>query len=86
MRMDNRLLEEINNKIKELLSTSPAADMQKNMRALLQANFAKLDLVTREEFDVQRQVLARAREKIAKLEAQLAALERASKPGSTAGP
>ena len=73
--MDNRILEEINNKIKELFSNTPAADVQNNLRALLQANFAKLDLVSREEFDVQRAVLTRAREKITQLEACLASLE-----------
>ena len=60
----------------ELLANTPAADVQKNLRALLQAQFAKLDLVTREEFDVQRAVLLRAREKITQLEERLAALER----------
>ena len=74
--MDNRVLDEINNKIKALLENTPAADVQKNLRALLQSQFAKLDLVTREEFDVQRAVLLRAREKITQLEARLAALER----------
>jgi ubiquinone biosynthesis accessory factor UbiK len=74
--MDNRVLDEISKKINELLANTPAADVQKNLRALLQANFAKLDLVTREEFDVQRSVLLRAREKIAQLEERLAALER----------
>ncbi len=74
--MDNRVLDEISKKINELLSNTPAADVQKNLRALLQAQFAKLDLVTREEFDVQRAVLLRAREKIAQLEARLAELER----------
>lgn len=73
--MDNRILEEINNKIKELFSNTPAADVQNNLRALLQANFAKLDLVSREEFDVQRAVLTRAREKITQLEARLASME-----------
>ena len=55
--------------------------MQKNLRALLQTNFAKLDLVAREEFDVQREVLVRAREKILQLEARVAELERAQRPG-----
>lgn len=73
--MDNRVLDEINQKIRELLANTPAADLQKNLRALLQSTFARLDLVTREEFDVQRQVLARAREKITALEAQVKALE-----------
>ena len=74
--MDNRVLDEIDKKINELFEKTPAADVQKNVRALLQSTFAKLDLVTREEFDVQRTVLARAREKIAQLEARLAELER----------
>jgi BMFP domain-containing protein YqiC len=74
--MDNRVLDEISKKINELLANTPAADVQKNLRAMLQANFAKLDLVTREEFDVQRSVLLRAREKIAQLEERLAELER----------
>lgn len=50
-------------------------DLQKNVRAALQGAFARLDLVTREEFDVQAQVLARTREKLEALEAQVAALE-----------
>ena len=73
--MDNRILEEISHKIKDLIANTPAADLQKNLRALLQANFAKLDLVSREEFDVQRAVLTRAREKITQLEARLASME-----------
>jgi ubiquinone biosynthesis accessory factor UbiK len=77
--MDNRVLDEINKKINELLANTPAADVQKNLRALLQAQFAKLDLVTREEFDVQRAVLLRAREKITQLEARLTELERGAK-------
>lgn len=50
-------------------------DLEKNFRAALQAGLSKLDLVTREEFDVQRAVLQRSREKIEKLEAQLAELD-----------
>ena len=74
--MNNRILEEISSKISKLLANTPVADMEKNMRALLSSTFAKLDLVTREEFDVQREVLARSREKITQLEARLAELER----------
>ena len=73
--MDNRALDEISKKISELLATTPMADVQKNLRALLQSQFAKLDLVTRQEFDVQREVLLRAREKITRLEARLSQLE-----------
>jgi BMFP domain-containing protein YqiC len=73
--MDHKLLEEINEKIRAVMAQSPAADLEKNMRAMLGAMFVRLDLVTREEFDVQRQVLARAREKIAQFEEKLADLE-----------
>ena len=50
-------------------------DVEKNIHSLLQAKLGKLDLVTREEFDVQRKVLARTREKLEQLEQSLAALE-----------
>lgn len=50
-------------------------DMEKNLRVALQAGFARLDLVTREEFDVQTAVLARTRAKVEALESQVAALE-----------
>jgi BMFP domain-containing protein YqiC len=80
--MDNRVLDEINKKINDLLANTTSADVQKNLRALLQSAFAKLDLVTREEFDVQRAVLLRAREKITQLEARLAALERGDVNGA----
>lgn len=78
--MDHKLLEEINEKIRTVMAQSPAADLEKNMRAMLAALFGRLDLVTREEFDVQRQVLARAREKITQLETRLAELEAKIKP------
>jgi len=76
---DNRLLEEMDRRMKELLARSPAADLEKNMRALLQSAFSRLDLVSREEFDVQREVLARTRAKLAELEAKLAELEKRDK-------
>jgi ubiquinone biosynthesis accessory factor UbiK len=75
---ENRLLEEIDRRMRDILARSPAADLEKNLRALLQSAFSRLDLVTREEFDVQREVLARTRAKLAELEAKLAELE---KPG-----
>ena len=77
--MDNRIVDDISSKIKDLLSNTPAADFNKNVRALLQSSFAKLDLVTREEFDVQREVLKRAREKLTQLEGRLAELEKTRK-------
>ncbi len=53
------------------------ADLEKNLRAATQSVFAKLDLVTREEFDVQAKVLARSRAKLEQLEKQVAELEAA---------
>ena len=50
-------------------------DVEKNIHAILQATLSKLDLVTREEFDVQSRVLARTREKLEQLEKTVAALE-----------
>ncbi len=79
MSMDQNLLNEINAKIKAVMAQSPAADIEKNMRAMLTALFSRLDLVTREEFDVQRQVLARTREKLTALETRLAEFEKKRK-------
>jgi len=56
--------------------TAIQADIEKNIRAALSATFAKLDLVTREEFDVQTQVLLRTREKLEALEQRVADLEK----------
>ena len=74
--MEPRLLDEINERIRATLAASPAADFEKNLRALLASFFSRLDLVTREEFDVQREVLARTRAKLQELEAKVAELEK----------
>jgi BMFP domain-containing protein YqiC len=73
--MNQKLLDEISSKLKDVLAQSPAGDLEKNLRAVLQAGFARLDLVTREEFDVQQAVLLRTREKLEALEAKVATLE-----------
>jgi hypothetical protein len=67
--------EEMSAKLNEVIQNSPAKDIEKNIRAMLMQGFAKLDLVTRDEFDVQAQVLARTREKLTALEARVAELE-----------
>ncbi|MFH1044905.1 MAG: accessory factor UbiK family protein [Pseudomonadota bacterium] len=77
----NRLYEELSAKISALLAQSPAKDAEKNLRALLANFFIRLDLVTREEFDVKARLLARAREQIDELEKRVTELEtRISKP------
>jgi BMFP domain-containing protein YqiC len=73
--LNEKIFEDISSKLSAVANSSPAKDIEKNMRALLAQGFAKLDLVTREEFDVQTRVLARTREKLAALEARVAELE-----------
>ena len=75
--LDPKFLEEIGAKMSALLANSPVKDIEKNTKALVSGAFAKLDLVTREEFDVQAQVLARTRDKLKELEARVEALEKA---------
>ena len=74
--MNPHLFDDITAKVRSLLEQSPAADLEKNLRALLAGFFNRLDLVTREEYDVQRDVLLRTREKLTALEAKVAELER----------
>ena len=75
--LDPKTLEEIGNKMNALLANSPARDLEKNARPAVSGLLAKLDVVTREEFDIQTQVLARTREKLKELEARVEALEKA---------
>ena len=74
----NKLLDEISTRVAQVIATSPAKDVEKNLRATLTGLLAKLDLVTREEFDVQAQVLARTREQLGALERRVAQLEQTS--------
>jgi BMFP domain-containing protein YqiC len=73
--VETRFLDELNRKVSELIAASPAKDVEKNLRALLSNAFSRLDLVTREEFDVQQEVLGRTREKLRQLEARVAEME-----------
>jgi BMFP domain-containing protein YqiC len=73
--LETKLLEDVAARVSALIAATPAKDVEKNLRALLTGTLSRLDLVTREEFDVQRAALARAREQLAALEAQVAALE-----------
>lgn len=70
-----KIFEDIGNKLSELAANSPARDLEKNVKAVLTSAFTKLDLVTREEFEVQREVLAHARTRLAELEHRVAELE-----------
>jgi hypothetical protein len=72
---DSNKINEISNKIKEVVNSSPLADLEKNINALLKGMFTKMELVTREEFEVQAEVLRNTRQKLDLLEAKLAELE-----------
>jgi len=74
--LETRFLDELNKKVSELIAASPAKDVEKNLRALLSSAFSRLDLVTREEFDVQQEVLGRTREKLEQMEARVAGMEK----------
>lgn len=73
--LNAKIFDDLSAKLNEAVNSGPAKDIEKNVRALLAQGFSKLDLVTREEFDIQTQVLARAREQLAALEVRVAELE-----------
>lgn len=64
--LNKNVIDEINTKVSEILQNSPAKDIEKNIRVLLSGAFSRLDLVTRDEFDIQQEVLQRTREKLRK--------------------
>ena len=80
----NSFFTDLQSKINSAIENSPAKDIEKNVKSMMTQGFSKLDLVTREEFDIQNQVLAKTRAKLEALELRLAALEEklAANPGS----
>jgi ubiquinone biosynthesis accessory factor UbiK len=73
--IDSRLFDELRERIDQALRDSPAQDVEKNLRALLSAWFERMDLVLREDFEVQKKLLERAQAKLAELEARITELE-----------
>ncbi|GGX09156.1 accessory factor UbiK family protein [Undibacterium macrobrachii] len=71
----NQFFNDMQAKMQQALENSPAKDIEKNLKAMMSQGFAKLDLVTREEFDIQAQVLAKTRSKLEALELRIAELE-----------
>jgi BMFP domain-containing protein YqiC len=78
-----QFFDDLSARLADLIAASPAKDIEKNLRATLAGFFSRLDLVTREEFEVQAKVLARTRERLEALEARVRELER--REGSSAG-
>lgn len=73
--LKDKFFDDISSKISEAIAASPAKDVEKNIRAMMGTAFNKMDLVTREEFEIQQEVLARTRETLTQLEARVADLE-----------
>lgn len=82
MAFDPRSLDELARKLADAVPPGLAAlkaDLEQNFKSVLQAGLAKLDLVTRQEFDIQAAVLARSRERLEALEQRIGALEQPAK-------
>src|SRR5438105_15516033 len=73
--LNSKTLDELAARINKAIENSPAKDIEKNVKALLQSGLARLDVVPRTEFDTQAQVLLKTREKLEQLEARVVALE-----------
>jgi len=73
-------IEDLSLKIRESVKNSPVGDLEKNLHALLQGIFTKLELVSREEFDVQTELLRQTKEKLDTLERQIKELEKRKPP------
>lgn len=73
--MDKRLLDELAARLRDVMQASPAQDLEKNLHALVVAFLDRFDVVAREDFEVQKKLLARAQDKLAALEERIAELE-----------
>jgi len=71
----NNFFNDLQSKVNQVIENSPAKDIEKNVKAMMTQGFARLDLVTREEFDIQRQMLEKTRNKLELVEQRLAELE-----------
>ncbi len=81
MALDPKLIDDLSRRVADNLPRGFQAlqdDLQRNLRASLEAALSRLNLVTREEFEIQRAVLQRTREKLKALEARVVALENAA--------
>ena len=78
--LNSKMLDELAARIGKAFEASPAKDIEKNIKAMLQSGLTRLDLVTRQEFDIQAEVLRKTREKVERLEARVAALEASAPP------
>ncbi len=82
---NSNFFSDLQGKINQALESGPAKDIERNVKAAMTSGFAKLDLVTREEFDIQAQVLAKTRTKLEALELRVIELEARLASGVSAG-
>ena len=71
-----RITEEMQSKVGDAIRNSPAQEIEKNVRAMMNQGFQKMDLVTRDEFELQAKVLSKTREKLEALELKVAEMEK----------
>ena len=73
--LNKKTLQNLSNKIRDIIKDSPISDVEDNINALLKSTFTKMDLINREEFDVQTEVLKKTRTKLEALEIKITELE-----------
>ena len=73
--LNAQILNDLSSKIRQIVTDSPLGDAEKNIHALIQGAFTKMELVSRDEFDVQTEVLRNTREQLTLCEERLAELE-----------
>lgn len=78
MKIPHEKIQELSKKIRELIDSSPVSELEHGLTALFQGMLTKMELVTREEFDVQATLLARTQQQLQQLEQKIAALEQAT--------
>ena len=78
--LNSKTLDELAARIGKAFEASPAKDIEKNIKAMLQSGLTRLDLVTRQEFDIQAEVLRKTREKVEQLELRVSELEARAPP------
>lgn len=76
MQFNHQKMNDLSNKIKQLVNDSPLSELESNLNALIQGALTNMGLVSREEFDIQAALLARSQQQLAELEAKLSELER----------
>lgn len=75
MNTRNDWFEDLQRNISEMIAKSPAGDIERNVRSMMTQTFSRMDLITREEFDIQKELLERLMQRVAALELRIQTLE-----------